>query len=264
MTKVKTSKCELYYKEYGTGLPLILIAGLGSDSVSWLPVIINLSKNFRVITFDNRGVGRSSHDNSNITIEDMADDCIELINHLELPSVNLLGHSMGGMIAMDIAIRYPQLVDNLILEATSPFVSNRNAEMFKDWIGFLKAGMNRHLWFKNMFYWIFSPKFFEDEVLLNQAVTMAINYRYPQSDNSFENQVNAISNFNCLSSISEIKANTLVIYGEQDILFPPKETADGFADIQNCKTKIISNAAHSIHMDNPVDFIKAVVVFLHE
>ena len=263
MTKVKTSNSELYYKEYGNGLPLILIAGLGSDSVSWLPVIINLSKNFRVITFDNRGVGRSLQYNSNITIEDMADDCVELIKHLGLPSVNILGHSMGGMIAMDISIRYPELVDKLVLAATAPVLSNRNIQMLNDWVLFLKTGMDRKLWFKNMFYWIFSPKFFEDEVLLNQAVTMAINYRYPQSDNSFENQVNAISNFNCLSSISEIKANTLVMYGEQDILFPPKETEDGFVDLQNCNPRFISNAAHSIHMDNPVDFIEAVVDFLH-
>ncbi|NQU35704.1 MAG: alpha/beta hydrolase [Bacteroidetes bacterium] len=242
----------------------MLIAGLGSDSVSWLPVIINLSKNFRVITFDNRGVGRSSLDNSNITIEDMADDCVELINHLGLPSVNLLGHSMGGMIAMNIAIRYPELVDKLILAATTPVISNRNIHLLNDWVLFLKSRMDKHLWFKNMFYWIFSPKFFEDEMLFNQAVTMAVNYRYPQSDISFENQVKAIIAFNCLPSINEIKTNTLVINGEQDILFPSIETKDGFADIQNCNTKIISNAAHSIHMDNPVDFIETVVDFLHE
>ena len=74
MTILKLHNRDIYYEQHGNGVPLILIAGLGSDSVSWLPVIIGLAKHFKVITFDNRGVGRSSKDNSNISIKDMTDD----------------------------------------------------------------------------------------------------------------------------------------------------------------------------------------------
>jgi len=59
----------------------------------------------------------------------MTDDCVELMEYLNLPSASILGHSMGGMIAMDLAIRYPDKVDKLILEATSPCISMRNKEL---------------------------------------------------------------------------------------------------------------------------------------
>lgn len=262
MAFVKFDNKSIYYEQHGKGIPLVMIAGLGSDSVSWLPVIMGLAKHFRVITFDNRGIGRSSEDNSNISIDDMADDCANLIIKLALPSVVLLGHSMGGMIAMDLARRYPKLVDRLILEATTPKMNNRNVEMLKDWVSFLKSGMDKKLWFRNMFYWIFSPSFFNDKVMLDQYVDMAVRYRYAQSDDSFENQVKALSKFDYQNELSEIKARTLVIYGEQDLLFPARETERMFDAIPDMNSTTIKNAAHSIHNDEPEEFIKTVVDFL--
>lgn len=214
MPKMKLNESSLYFQVLGSGEPLILIAGLASDSQSWLPVIVKLSKHFRVIIFDNRGVGRSPADNADITIQKMTDDCVELMEHLNLTSAYVLGHSMGGMIAMDLAIRYPELVDKLVLEATAPKISMRNKELFKDWSAYLKSGMEKQLWFRNIFYWIFSPAFFNDEAMLNQAVKMAMDYPYPQSDESFENQVKAVSVFSYTSEISNIQSPTLIMYAQ--------------------------------------------------
>ena len=255
---------EIYYKEYGSGSPLLLIAGLGSDSVSWLPIIINLSKNFRLITFDNRGVGRSSEDNLNITIEEMANDCMSLIQHLNLKKVDVLGHSMGGMIAISLAIAYPKIVNRLILEATTSTISSRNNALFEDWILFLKNGMDKKYWFRNMFYWIFSPAFFDDEDLVKQAVNMAVNYRFPQSDLSFENQVKAISKFKCDEELELIRSSTLIVYGDRDMLFPKVEVEESLNKIPGSKLVVIPDAAHSIHMDNPEYFVNEVVGFLEK
>ncbi len=261
MKKMNLNETSLYYEEHGSGPPLLLIAGLASDSQSWLPVIVKLSKHFRVITFDNRGVGRSPKENNGITIQKMTEDCVGLIEHLNLSSVYILGHSMGGMIAMDLAIRYPDLVENLILEATAPNLSSRNKELFSDWVSYLKSGMDKRLWFRNMFYWIFLPLFFEDTVMLDQAVKMSIDYPYPQSDSSFENQVKAVSMFNCISKINEVQSPTLIMNGEQDLLFSSTDASELFKDIDHLQYVTIPNAAHSIHMDNPDGFTDAVVYF---
>ncbi len=258
---IKINNTDIYIKEYGSGQPLIMISGLGTDSTGWLPVIVGLSKHFRVITFDNRGVGQSSHDNSNITIKDMADDCMALISQLKLSDTVVLGHSMGGMIAMDMAVRYPDIVSKLILEATSPVVSIRNVCLFNDWIKFLEVGMDRKLWFRNLFYWIFHPDFFKDETLLDQAVNMALNYRFPQSNDSFKNQVDAIFGFDYEKRLSDIEAETLIIHGENDYLFPQTETNSLFNQIRNGTQVIIPGTAHSVHMDNPEEFIYKVVGF---
>ncbi len=92
----------------------------------------------------------------------MADDYAALLRHLGVNSANVLGHSMGGMVAQDLAIRYPELVDKLILEATVSKNSPRNNSLFADWAVSFAAGMNRELWFRNIFYWIFCARFFRE------------------------------------------------------------------------------------------------------
>lgn len=262
MSKLKLADSEIYYKEYGKGAPLLLIAGLGSDSTSWLPVIIGLSKHYRVIVFDHRGVGQSTEDNSGITIENMVSDTVSLIKGLSLSKTNVLGHSMGGMIAMKLAIDYPELVDKLILCATSTKVNNRNKNLFTDMVANLISGMDKRMWFRNLFYWILSPDFFEDSLLLDQVVNMAINYRYPQSDKSFENQVNAIIDFNCTDEIDGIQCSTLIMFGGEDILFPKLETEKILSRIPENTSVTLLNTAHSIHVDNPQGFINEVVGFI--
>ncbi len=252
----------LYYKEYGSGEPLLLIAGLASDSQSWLTVITKLSKYYKVIVFDNVGVGRSSQDNTGATITTMADDCAKLLEYLNIKSANICGHSMGGMIAMDLAIRYPEKVNKLILVATSPKLSARNISLFNDWSLYLQLGMKKELWFRNLFYWIFTPDFFNDSAIVNQTIKMSINYRYPQSNASFNNQVIAISSFNCENKLSLIKAKTLAIFGEFDLLFEYKNKSLITDNIPDCEYVIIPNAAHSIHVDNPDFFIKTLLNFL--
>lgn len=254
----------IYYKEYGSGEPLLLIAGLASDSQSWLPVVVKLSKHFRVIIFDNRGIGRSPEDNTGITVQEMTDDCVGLIRHLKLSTVHVLGHSMGGMIAMDLAIKHPGLVNKLVLEATAPRLNMRNKELFNDWASYLKSGMGKDLWFRNVFYWIFSPAFFEDRAMLDQYVKMSVEYPYPQSDESFLNQVKAISMFDCVSGLNKIQARTLIMYGENDLLFPLSHTSELYKGIANAQTVTVPKAAHSIHMDNPEGFSDSVVGFLND
>ncbi len=258
----QSASLQLYYEEHGSGQPLVLIAGLASDSQSWLPIIGPLSEHFRVIVFDNWGTGRSPLDNTGITIEQMADDCFKLINYLGFSSAYILGHSMGGMIAASLAINHPGVVDKLVLEATSPVIDNRNRQLFNDWNEYLKTGMDKRLWFKNLFYWIFSPAFFEDEQVLNQALQLSLDYPYPQPDASFENQVKAVSEFDATSSLHKIKAPTLIVNGEHDLLFYGSASKELFTGIQNKKEVTIKGAAHSIHMEQPELFSEKVVDFL--
>ena len=110
MPYTKVNGVNLYYEIHGKGTPLILVAGMVSDSQSWLPVIKELSMHYRVIIFDNRGVGRTKPQDAAMTIQQITDDCIALIKHLGLPVVHLLGHSMGGFVALACPIRYPTSV----------------------------------------------------------------------------------------------------------------------------------------------------------
>ena len=241
----------------------MLIAGLASDSQSWLPIVEALSQQYRVIIFDNRGSGRSSPQDAETSIRMMADDCIALIRHLDLPCVHLLGHSMGGFIALDCAIRYPDSISKLILVGTSAFNSERNNALFSDWVSCLESGMSEKLWLRNIFYWIFSKRFFENPDTVEMAVELAGKNPYPQTKVAFKNQVNAIRRFNGLKELSHIRSETLLIFGKEDLLFPPEESSKILHAIPIVETALIARAAHSVQTERPKAFTDRVLAFLH-
>lgn len=253
---------DLYYECHGKGEPLMLIAGLASDSQSWLPIVEELSRNYLVILPDNRGVGRTTPQDIETGIRHIADDCIALAQYLGLPSVSLIGHSMGGFVALDCAIRYPGQVARLILAGTSACNSPRNNALFCDWAADLKSAGYSARWFRNMFYWIFSRRFFENPETLDQAVRFALEYPYPQSDIAFEKQVSAIGSFNCREGLSAIKSETLLIFGKEDLLFPPEQSIQALGAISGAQISVIEDAAHAMHVENPGAFTDCILHFL--
>ena len=133
MATLRRGDVELYYEVRGTGAPLLLVAGLAADNSYWVPVVDALAAKYRVILLDNRGSGRTTPLDAATGIGTMADDCIALVRHLGLPKVHLAGHSMGGMIVQDCAIRHPDLVDRIVLAATAPVASARDNDLFASW-----------------------------------------------------------------------------------------------------------------------------------
>ncbi|MCD4735653.1 MAG: alpha/beta hydrolase [Bacteroidales bacterium] len=262
MPNIHFRNINLYYETYGSGPALMLIAGLASDSQSWQPIIKDISKHFLVIAPDNRGTGRTSPMETEGSIQQIADDYFELINHLGLSTISILGHSMGGFIAMDFTLRFPDKVDKLILAGTASSNSERNNYLFSDWASDMENGMDPKEWFRNIFYWIFTQKFFKSEKNVTEALNFAINYPYPQSIIAFRNQVEAIVNYKPASDLSKITSKTLVINGKEDILFPVEAGAELAGKIPASIISGIDNAAHSIHVAQPEAFTHNVLKFL--
>jgi pimeloyl-ACP methyl ester carboxylesterase len=117
--KAKVGDIQIYYEEYGEGPPLIMILGLGQDTATWGFQISEFSKHFRLILLDNRDSGRSSHCSETYTTETMACDVLGLMDHLGIERTHLLGTSMGGMIAQQVALMAPKRVISLILASTT-------------------------------------------------------------------------------------------------------------------------------------------------
>src|SRR4029077_10122354 len=113
MTTAKFDSIELYYEEHGRGDPLLLIMGLAADSTAWIFQVPDFARRYRTITFDNRGVGRSSKPPGPYTIHEMADDAVALLDALDVRRAHVVGVSMGGMIAQEIVLRHPSRVRGL-------------------------------------------------------------------------------------------------------------------------------------------------------
>src|SRR3984957_5065102 len=119
MTLTRVGEIELDVERSGSGPPLLLIMGMSGTSLHWgEPFLELLREDFEVIAYDHRGVGISTHIDGEVTIEQMAEDAAGLLAALEIDSAHVLGISMGGMIAQELALAHPERVRTLTLGCT--------------------------------------------------------------------------------------------------------------------------------------------------
>ena len=119
MPTARVNGITMYYEQHGAGEPLLLINGLGADITLLAPIIARFQRSFRVVAFDNRGAGRTDKPDAPYTIELMAQDTAALMDVLSLERANVLGISMGGRTALELALSCPGRVGRLVLVSTS-------------------------------------------------------------------------------------------------------------------------------------------------
>jgi pimeloyl-ACP methyl ester carboxylesterase len=262
MPGARINGLEIYYEIHGNGPPLLLVAGLATDSQSWAPILPGLAARHRVMVFDHRGVGRTTPQDAPTSIPQMAEDALALARHLGCGTFSVLGHSLGGCIALDLASRYPAVVERLVVAAAAARNSARNGSLLADWAADRAAGMDPARWFRTFFYWIFTADFFEDPAAVAAAVRQAVDYPYPQGTAALARQVGALAAFDGRAGLAAIRARTLVLAGREDLLFPPAVCAELAAAIPGAASAVIEGAAHALFLEQPEAFVSAVTRFL--
>lgn len=262
MPKAELDDISLYYEVRGKGAPLLLIAGLGSDNASWMGVVRKLSEHFKVVTFDNRGAGRSGVPDEKYSVSGMAEDAVKLLDRLGIERAHIAGHSMGGYIAQELALRYPERVDKLILEATAPVSSARNNALFNDFLSLMEKGSDVETLMRQWMPWLFSPRAFERKTFVSTFLKNVVKYPYVQSAVGFRRQVGAVASFDSRWKIKAVKARTLVIVGGDDILITPRESAVLLEKIRGSVLAEIKGTGHCPHIEDPSAFTATVLHFL--
>jgi 3-oxoadipate enol-lactonase len=231
MPTVKVNDIDMYYEVEGAGEPLVLIAGLGTSISPYRRIIRLLSQENRVLSFDNRGVGRTDKPDIPYTIEMMADDTAGLLKALDITSANVIGLSMGGRIALALALQHAELVRSLVLVSTSPRVER-------------KAGTT--LQFK-VLKWI-------------RAAGRVLG-RTPQPYYAFVRQLNASGSYDCSDKLGEIRVPTLIMYGKNDKLVASNLVEEMHAGIKGSKM-ITFEGGHGFFFWESKRFADAVNEFL--
>jgi len=262
MPTIPINDLDLYYETAGEGPPLLLIAGFASDSQSWAPVIPRLSEHYRLIMPDNRAVGRTAPQDASTSIEQMSEDCLALIDALQLKQVPVLGHSMGGIVAMHMAAHWSHRVQQLVLAASSPSRSARTVSLIDTLVALREAGTPDPLWFKTLFHWLLAPPFFEDPAAVDTAVKLAVSYPYLQPVAAMRRQADAIARFEADGLTTRVKTPTLAILGECDLLIPSSDAVSALCTIGDIRFEEMRDAAHSLHWDDPRTFCDIVLDFL--
>lgn len=261
MSRAKINNIDCYYEVHGKGRPIMLIGGLASDSQTWRLVLNPLKKNRRVIVFDTRGVGRTQYPDKSFDATVLAKDAVALLDHLEIESADILGHSMGGYIAQEIAIAYPGKVNDLILASTAAFTSGRNKVLFTNMLEMLQKNVPYDLFLREFMRWLFAPGYFEDKKRAEGFIKSALDYPYRQTTDGFRRQVEACAAFSSLDRLGRIKAKTLVLAGEKDVLITRDETESLAGRIPKAAAKYIKNAAHSLPLEAPEALVNEIPEF---
>ncbi|MEQ6249305.1 alpha/beta hydrolase [Sulfitobacter sp. HNIBRBA3233] len=237
----------LHYEVSGDGPPLMLIAGMMSDSVSWAPLLPLLEPHFRVIRPDNRTTGRTTPWNAEASIDKFALDCAALVDRLSLGRAHVLGHSMGGMIGMRMAKSFPETVQSLTLAAAAPLRLERNVQLFKTLLAIRQSNAAPATWLHALYPWLFAPAIYETKGAIAQATAAALAYPYAQSAAAMAHQLAALDGYRP-DALSDIACPMQALLGADDLLVPAELAQGTLGDVT---THVIEGAGHSVHWDQP-------------
>ena len=262
MPTVNVGDIDMYYEVHGEGEPLLLIAGLSADLTSWIFQIPEFSKRYRLIVFDNRGVGRTDVPDIPYSTDMMADDSAGLLNALGIEKAHILGHSMGGFIAQEIVLKYPQLVKSLVLASTGTQETHMTKHNIDTWARMAREGVSREIFVRELLLWIFTENFFENTEMVQIAVDTLVTDTYPQPAHGLIRQVSACLEHNTKDRIGNITTPTLALVGKEDILVPVRMSEELAAGIAGAELVVLEGAAHLAYFEAADKFNLAVLEFL--
>ncbi|MBE9209557.1 alpha/beta hydrolase [Nostoc sp. LEGE 06077] len=261
MPKVQVNGIELFYEIKGTGEPLLLIAGFMCDRSYWSLLLPYLVSQYQVIRFDNRGIGQSSIPNSPYSTQRMANDAAALLDILGINQVHLVGHSMGGQIAQELALLYPQKIKSLILLASLAKGDQRFNSLIEAW-GDLATTIDLKLYEKLIFPWIFTDNFYSIPEMVEQLIEWVINYPFAPTAHGIYHQSRAIINHDTTDRIQQIHCPTLVMVGQQDILTPVKFSEQLAQGIPLAELQVIAHGGHGFLIESTEVVTQAMLKFL--
>jgi pimeloyl-ACP methyl ester carboxylesterase len=239
----------LYWEDTGgDGPPVLLIMGLGMNATGWWRTIPALSS-FRVLAFDNRGVGRSERAPGPYTVAQMADDAVSVLDSAGVDTAHVYGISLGGMIAQEVALRHPDRVRALVLGATTRGGSAHVAAS-DDVVDFIRL---RAQMTAEHAVWASVPINYAPRTRAEGghliAEDIARRLRFPVEAEYYSAQLAAANGHD--ARVEDIRAPTLVVHGEEDVLIPPANGERLAADIPGAELSSWPGAAHLYFTDEP-------------
>ena len=255
MPEAQINGIKLNFAVHGKGEPLVLIQGWGTDKRAWIFQIHAFQKYFQVITFDNRGVGKSEKPSGRYSMKVMAADVIGLMDHLHIGAANILGLSMGGMIAQEVAIDYPNRVVKLMLGCTFAYAKDGSGETEE----YTKAAGGDPKRIK-----LALASLANNNSLGRLFVSIWMRLNSKSWAEGFESQGSAIKDHDTRDRLHLIKAPTLVIAGTKDRVVRPSSSEFIASRIPKARLVMIENGSHSMSAENQKEFNKVVLNFLRE
>jgi 3-oxoadipate enol-lactonase len=253
----------LYYEVHGDGEPLLLVMGLAADTMAWALQVPAFAAHYKTVIFDNRDVGQSSMAEGPYEITDMAQDTLALADALELDPFHMVGVSMGGAIAQEIALAAPARVRTLTLAVSFAAGSAWGRQLAKTW-GARVQKLSREERVDELLLLTMSEAFFENAEAVAWLRDLMLQNPHPQPADAFARQLDASSRHNAGERLASLAIPTHVLGAEHDILIPVWKSRELAAIIPGAELTIVEASPHGINVERAEEFNRAVLAFLRE
>ncbi len=256
---------KVYYEFHGqhAGTPLLLIMGMGGSCRGWLPLQVpDFSQRFRTLIYDHPGVGRSEDTAEPFSTPQLADVAAGLLRSLEIEKAHVLGAFMGGMVAQELALRHPELVERLVLVGTYARPDVKRRLLLEQWRDLARSNATGTALIRERLVWTLEDETLEQTDLVDAMVDFYAREGEPSSGELFARQCEAGLQHDSASRLKDIPHRTLVVCGRNDSLTPPKfhrELADGIPDAQ---LAILPTGGHLVMAEAAQGFNELVLGFL--
>jgi pimeloyl-ACP methyl ester carboxylesterase len=241
---------DLHYLRRGEGPPLLLIMGMSGTHLTWGNTFLHaLEQDFDLITYDHRNIGMSSKSDEPFTIADLAADASALLSELGLESANVLGISMGGMVAQELVLAHPEQVRRLVLGCTyagGPGGELARPEVVQRLAGAMNAGNPEEAvragWEVN----VSAP--YAADAQAYEAFRDVV-FQLPVPIPAIMTQMQAIGGHDTHDRLQEIQAPTLVIHGTEDQMLPVSNGRAIAAEIPGARLEILEGVGHAFFLE---------------
>lgn len=259
MPKKKVKDIDMYYELTGEGDSLLLIHGLGSSTRDWEEQVPAFSHKYKVLTIDLRGHGQSDKPKGPYSMQMFAEDIAELLKKLGINSTHILGISLGGGVAFQFAVDYPDLVKSLIIVNAGIEIPMNSFKMKLE--AFKRTFIVKLVGMKKMGK-VLAPRLFikpEQEELRKKLIK-----RWAENDKkAYLSAMRALIGWSIRDQLDKINFPTLVIGSDDD--YAPSSVKEEYAAlIPNARFIEINDARHAVPIEKPKEFNEIVMNFLSE
>lgn len=254
----------VYFEEHGAGDPLLLVNGLGADHTTWGLQTEYFAAHYRVVVLDNPGVGQTEGPRGPYTTELFADVAAELLGHLGIERAHVIGASMGGAIAQQVALLHPELVRSLTLHCTWGSADNYLVALMRSWQTSARTlpliDLCRQIWLFVFTVWHYNDR----PEAMAELERQVLEAPHPQSPEAFCDQAEACIAHDVLDRLGEITAPTLITVGDRDILTPAHHTYAIKDRMPHARVRVWQKMGHAPFWEIPDEFNQVNHDFLKE
>jgi pimeloyl-ACP methyl ester carboxylesterase len=253
MATTTANSVDLWVEQEGEGDDVLFISGLADEGACWVDQVAGLKDRYRVTTFDNRGVGRSATPDGPFKIADFAADTAALIDALGLERPHIVGSSMGGAIAQELALAHPDRIRSLVLNGTWCRGDRFLHEVFRNWMWSAQKADSIRDFLITVNLWCFAPRVWNDGTM-DGWIDAAEASPYAQSVDAFCRSAEALIAHDTADRVGAIDLPTMVTVGELDLALPIRFSEELVQRIPNARLVVIPEAGHQPFQEFPEDY----------